>query len=156
MRTLELRVRSLERTNRILICLCATMSLAVVYGFQGESVSDLVRTKRLEVLDDNGVPVISLAPARSGGGELLLRDESGDRRAWLTAANGAARLGMLSGTEDAPTASVGFGVEPNHSRMAISGTKATATTSVDNDAPSIELSASDGRVLFSAPYRRHQ
>ena len=155
MRSLEQRVISLERTNRLLVGACACFALLLVYGFQNEGPSDLIRTKRLEVMDDKGVPVVTLAPSRSGGGELVIRDESGDRRAWLTSGKGAARLGMLSGTEDSPTSSVGFGVEPNHARLALAGSKATASVAVDVEAQSVELSAPDGHVLFSAPYRKH-
>ena len=85
----------------------------------------------------------------------MIRDESGDRRAWLTSGKGAARLGMLSGTEDSPTSSVGFGVEPNHARLALAGSKAAASVAVDEEAPSVEAIA-EFKLIVSTPALRER
>jgi hypothetical protein len=149
---LERRVRNLERQNRALIVLLGGVSFIAVAGFRSAQVSDLVRAKKVEIVDDRGVPFVTLGLSRQGGGEVVLRDETGDRRAWLSTGNGTARLGMISGTEDSPSASVGLAVEPALAHMALSGGKASAVSEVVDEQPSMELNGRDGKRLFQAPW----
>ncbi len=151
---LESRVRRLEVQNRVLLVAVAGFALLFVLGFQGEQVPDVARAKKIEVVDQRGVPIVTLGASREGGGEMVIRDETGDRRAWLSSGHGAARLGMVSGAEESPSSALGLSVEPGRSHLGLTGGKASASAGVDDEQPTLELNGKDGRVLFAAPWRK--
>jgi hypothetical protein len=149
---LELRLQRLERQNRALGAALLLVCAAFLYGFtRQEALTDIVKAKRIELVDDQGVPLVTLAPSRSGGGEMTLRDGAGDRRVWLTAEKGGARFGMSGGDN---ATSIGFGLDPKQARLAVTGGRAFVSETVVNGVPSIEADGQDGRILFAAPYRK--
>ncbi len=152
-----MRIQRLERTNRRL-CWVAAVGVAfpvlTLAGFQQTDTVDLVRAKKIEVVDSRGIPFITLEPTRANdGGSITLRDGSGDRRAWFTSGVGTARLGMVSGDEDSPTSTLGLNVEPKQSHVSLSSGRASANTSVDEEQPHLELIGHEGRPVFYAPVR---
>src|SRR5579862_7385860 len=154
MDSLESRVLRLERQNRLLLGCLAGLALLALAGFRQNQVPDLAQAKRIQVVDDHDVPLVTLDAGRDGGGEVVLRDQSGDRRAWINTGNNSARLGMVSGPEETPMSSLGLAVESGRSRMTITGGRAGASLGVENEQPSIDLTAKDGKVVFAAPWRK--
>ena len=69
--TLESRLATLEGSHRrarlLNITLAATLGAAMVMGFGSGGVSDVVRTRKLEVINQNGIPVIEAWAADDGG-----------------------------------------------------------------------------------------
>ena len=132
MESLETRLSALERQTRYLKIyagIASTALLLTLYGFHSAQVQDEVRTKKLQIVDDQNVPLITLEGGRMGGGSIVIRDSTGERRAWLTAEQNAAQLGMVSGDPESPTASVGLDVAPNHAHLGVLGAKASSSIS---------------------------
>jgi len=156
MDSIEARIAGLERqvrTLRVATGLSLASLLLAAYGFQTDQVRDNVRTHQLQVVDENGVPLVTLSKGRQGGASIVLRDGDGERRAWLTVDPNSAQLGLDSGDPETPSASVGLDVSANHAHLGILGEKASVSCSVDREKPSVELINSSGRSVFAAPWR---
>ena len=149
MNRLEARLANLERKNRALTIALIALAATFLFGFVHQS--DSLQAKKIEVIDERGVPLLTFASSRSGGGEITVRDEAGDRRAWLSAEKAGAHLGMSGGENEA---SAGLGVDPTHARLALTGGRASLSEKVENEIPAIEADSRDGRILFAAPYRK--
>ncbi|HWD40560.1 MAG TPA: hypothetical protein VG944_17055 [Fimbriimonas sp.] len=158
MESLEDRVRRLERANSrlrtvsVLGCLCFA---AALFGFKTQGPESLIQARKLQIVDNQGVPVVTMEPGRQGGASIVLRDESGDRRVWITSEGGTSRLGMICGDEDSPKASVGLSAEASQATLSLSGGKATGSMSVRGQKPSVELVGDNGQTLFVAPWRKN-
>lgn len=117
--------------------------------------ADLIQAKKIQVVDDKGIPLVSLEPTRGNeGGSIVLRDKSGDPKAWFNTGDGTARIGMISGAVDQPTATLGLSVSPDQTHIGLSSGRASMTSSVENEKPYFEIIGRDGKALFSAPWRK--
>ncbi len=153
MERLEARVQRLERANRRLIALWGiSLAGAFVFGFQ--TTNDVVRARRVEIVDAKGVPLATLGPARDGvGGELILRDREGERRATLTAEAGAASLGLQGGRADDPSGTAALRADGDGARLGLVGTRAAVSAAVRKDRPRIATTDVRGKETFVAPWR---
>jgi hypothetical protein len=130
------------------------MPLMAIVGWQ--NASDTVRVKRLEVVDDRGVPLITLGGARGNeGGSIILRDGLGEKRSWWEVGpeKGAFTLNSAKsdGTNDT---TLGLQVGPKTARMSIiSRSGAMLSANMNDDDPQLELYNAKGTTLFAAPLR---
>ncbi len=150
---LEARVLRLERANRrLLLAWGLTLSALLLVGAQ--TTTDIVRARRIELVDERGVPLATLAPARNGaGGELILRDRDGERRASLAAEPGAATLGLSGGRIDDPAGTAALRADADGAALGILGSKAGLSASVRKDKPRIATTDAKGKETFAAPWR---
>ena len=156
------RLERLERENSTLrrICLlgCGLLGALALIAWRSPKVDtfDSLQVHRLEVLDARGVPMITLSPTRdSGGGSIVLRDSSGDKRSWWESEIGGGRIVFESpiGTGDDRTIA-GLSTTPGKAQMSLLGPKGgSVLNSVQNDHPSVSLQDTAGRSLFSAPWQ---
>ena len=158
------RLNRLEQKNRVLTVLCA-LSLSVpilsIAGWQsvkGDSAppADVLRVKRLEVVDARGVPLVTLSPDRlSEGGMITLRDKLGEKRSWWQAGPGTSQLTLSS--EDAQGQNdntLGFTVGPDSSKVLLIGKSgAMISAEMSKDGPHLDLLNQTGKSLFSAPWK---
>lgn len=151
---LEERLLRLERANRRLLALWGlTIAAALAMGAQTVT-NDLVRARRIELVNEHGVPLAVLAPSRSGnGGELTLRDRDGERRAYLTVEPGSASLGLQGGKADDPAGTAAVRADGDGAVMGLVGSRASATVSVRKDHPKLATTDAKGRETFTAPWR---
>ena len=150
--SLEARVVRLERANRRLLLLWSlTLVVACVFGFQ--KATDVVRARRIEIVDSRGVPLATLAPSREGGGELILRDREGERRANLTVEAGAASLGLLGGRVEDPTGTAAFRADGTGAALGLVGKKAGVVANVRGEKPRIATTDASGKETFRAPWK---
>ena len=151
---LEERMLRLEKTNRRLLALWGlTVTGAVAMGAQSVT-NDIVRAHRIELVNERGVPLATLAPSRSGnGGELTLRDRDGERRAYLTAETGSASMGLQGGKADDPAGTAAVRADGDGAVMGLIGSRASATVSVRKDRPKVTTTDAKGRETFTAPWR---
>ena len=149
---LEDRVARLERANRRLLALWGlTLATAFAVGFQ--KTTDVVRARRFEVVDARGVPLAILAAGRTeGGGELILRDRDGERRANLTAEPGSASLGLQGGKADDPSGTAALRSDANGAALGLLGARASLTATVRRDQPRLSLTDARGKEAFGAPW----
>ena len=150
---LEARFARLERANRRLLALWGlTVAALVLLGAQ--SVSDVIRARRIELVDARGVPLATLAPARGDlGGELILRDRDGERRASLAAEPGAATLDLQGGRPDDPSGTAALRADTEGAAMGLVGSKASVSASVRKERPHLAMTDARGRQAFEAPFR---
>lgn len=149
---LEDRVQSLERANRRLLALWGlTLAATVLLGSQ--TVTDVVRARRIEIVDARGVPLATLAPSRNGDGELTLRDRDGERRANLTAERGAASLGLQGGKADDPSGTAALRADPDGAAFGLVGARSAVSATVRKDRPRIATTDARGKETFSAPWK---
>jgi hypothetical protein len=154
---LEVRLQRLERKNRFLtaVCgLCLSIPFLALVGWQ--SASDTLRVKRVEIIDDRGVPLVILGASRNNeGGSIVLRDKQGERRAWWEVAPeyGTFTMNSAKATGEADT-TLGLQVGKKNARMAIiSESGAMVSTSMEGDDPTVEMYNKNGNTLFVAPIR---
>lgn len=152
---LSQRVAKLERRNRFLTLLLLLAPILAIGGWQASPVPDLLRVRRLEVVDERGVPMVILGTGRKGeGGSVTLRDALGEKRGWWQVEPAGSNLTMSadSGTENASTA--GFGVTPRSSRLSLISPKgASVSASIEAETPRIDVYSTEGKVLFGAPWK---
>lgn len=151
---LEDRLLRLERANRRLLALWGlTLAAALLIGAQTVT-NDLVRARRIELVDARGVPLATLAPSRSGnGGELTLRDREGERRAYFTVEPGSASLGLQGGKADDPSGTAALRADADGAALGLVGSRAAATVSVRKDRPRVTTTDAQGRQTFAAPWK---
>jgi hypothetical protein len=150
MQPLESRVARLERQNRLLIAALLLISALFLLGLKRQT-QDTIQAQKLQIVDQRGVPLVTLDANRAGGGEVILRDVNGDQRAWFSAEKKAARVGLIGGDNDS---SVGLSADAERSRIAVIGGRAFVAQSIQGGKPSIEADGQDGQVLFQAPFAK--
>jgi hypothetical protein len=151
------RVERLERKNRMLTLMCGFCMLVPMLALVGwQNASDTARVKRLEVVDDRGVPLITLGAGRNGeGGSIVLRDSMGEKRSWWEVGpqSGAFTLNSAKGDGTNDT-TLGLNVGPKTARMSmISQNGALLSANIQGDDPQVELYNSKGSTLFAAPLK---
>lgn len=152
---LEARLQRLERTNRRLLALWGlTVAAAFAIGAQVVPTSDLVRAKRIEVVDAQGIPIVTLGGSRGNlGGEVILRDSEGEKRVWLSAEPGDASLGLQGGKADDPSGTAAVRADGEGAALGLVGSKASATMAVRKEKPRIAVTDARGREAFAAPWK---
>jgi hypothetical protein len=159
---LDARLERLERKNRLLSGLCLlslSVPLMALAGWdsatQKTPVYDLVRAKRFEVVDDRGVPLVTVGKDRSDGGAVVLRDAGGERRAWWMVDRDHAAFTMTSdGTGDRPSSTLGMSVSSGNSQISLISPKGSQfSASIEGDQPRVDLWGTQGQTLFGAPWK---
>lgn len=148
------RIERLERRNRRLTLLCLALPLLAVAGWTQAGPGSL-QVRRLEVVDERGVPLVILAPERGGvGGGITLRDANGERRAWFTSnPDGAALTMNREGKDGEGDSTLGLSVGPRNGRLSIlSRNGAALSATMQGDQPKVELYNVKGAPLFVAPW----
>lgn len=156
------RIERLERANRRLTLLSCGLLLLPVFGIAGWqdpalTVPDVLKVKRLEVIDQRGVPMVTLSTGRNDeGGAMTLRDKNGERRAWWTSNPDGSNLALVREADikaDGST-TAGMSVSKSSAEMTLlSPNNAMFSTSVRDDKPRMELYNTKGVLLFSAPWK---
>lgn len=148
---MESRLRRLELQNRLLwLALAAFACIAA-----RPTIDDVLRVRRIEVIDEKGVPLVSLGPERAGdSGTIILRDKAGEKRAWWKVERDRASFAMTTdGTGNSKKAgTVGFGVSPDRSQLSLLG-QGTAQLGVEAGKPKLEMFDKGGKSVFAAPFR---
>ena len=155
------RIERLERSNRrltLIAAVCFLVPVLALFGFQQTAqIPDVIQTHKLEVVDQHGVPLVTLAPGRNDeGGAVTLRDKDGERRAWWNAYPDGSNLGLVKErdvkTEGSYTA--GFSVGATAAEMnLISPSNGMASVTVRDDKPRLDLWGVKGNSLFGAPFK---
>lgn len=152
---LTARIERLERKNRTLtVALLCLPLLAAVGWVQADNV---LRVKRLEIVDDHGVPLVTLSPDRlDEGGMITLRDKEGEKRAWWQAGPGTSSLTLNSeGPDGSGDSTLGLTVGPKRSSVSmISKGGASLSAGLQGDNPKLELYDGKGHPLFVAPWKK--
>jgi hypothetical protein len=156
---LSARVEALERSNRklrLLSILSLGAPLLAVVGWQAKpSVPNLLQVRKLEVVDDRGVPMVALGvDPQTLGGNITLRDRGGEKRGWWTANAGGAALGMTGDTgSGAGGMSLGMSTAADEAQLSIAASSGSGISAgIAKDHPKIDLWNSKGKSLFSAPW----
>lgn len=147
------RIERLERRNRRLTLLLLCMPLLALVGWIGND--DVLRVKRLEVVDDQGVPLVTLSPARMNeGGMITLRDNAGEKRAWWQAGPGTSSFTLnTEGGNGTGDSTMGLSVGPKRAALSLlSRGGASLSASMNGDTPKVELYDAKGKTLFAAPW----
>jgi hypothetical protein len=150
---LTARIDRLERRNRGLTLLLVGCALLAAVGWRTSD--DTVRAKRLEIVDDRGVPLVILSPDRlNEGGMITLRDRDGEKRAWWQAGPGTSSLTLNSeGADGGGDSTLGLAVGPKSSGLSLlSKGGASMNLGMHGDLPKVELYDPKGRSLFAAPW----
>ncbi len=151
------RIERLERRNRLLSFSVLGLSLLALVGWQA-SAADVVRARRLEIVDERGVPLVVLSPDRMNqGGMITLRDRDGEKEAWWQAGIGTSSLTLNSVGEEGTggDSTLGLSVGPKSSALALlSKGGAALAVGMKEDQPSVQLFDTKGRPLFSAPWTK--
>jgi hypothetical protein len=155
------RVERLERSNRRLGLVSAACllvpALALLGWRQAPTIPDVIQTHKLEIVDQHGVPLVTLNGGRNDeGGAVTLRDKDGERRAWWTASPDGSNLGLVKErdikTEGSYT--VGMSVAANAAEVnLISPANGMSSMTVRDDKPRIELWGIKGNSVFAAPFK---
>jgi hypothetical protein len=149
------RVEGLERKNRLLTGVLLTIPLLAVVGWQGAS--DTLRVRHLEVVDERGVPLVTLGASRyDAGGSIVLRDKDGEKRGWWEASPQESNLSLNSSKPDGTNdVTLGMNVGPKNARMAIiSPNGALLSANMEGDVPKVELYNAKGAMIFGAPWKK--
>ena len=148
------RIERLERRNRALTLACLVVPVLALVGWH-QAGPPALQVRRLEVVDERGVPLVVLAPERKGaGGGITLRDANGERRAWFTAQpDGAALTLNREGKDGEGDSTLGLSVGPRMGRLSIlSRNGASLSANMQGDQPKVELFNTKGAPLFVAPW----
>jgi hypothetical protein len=148
------RIERLERRNRALTLFCFLVPVLALVGWQQATPGNL-QVRRLEVVDERGVPLVVLAPDRgAAGGSVVLRDANGERRGWFTAnPDGAALTLNREGKDGEGDSTLGLSVGPKNGRLSIlSRGGASLSATMQGDQPKLELYNPKGAPLFVAPW----
>lgn len=150
---LEDRLARLEQANRRLSVLWL-LTIAGLFAFGFQTTNDVLRARRIEVVNAKGVPLAILGPSRGdAGGELVLRDREGERRANLSVETGGASLRLQGGKVDDPTGTAALHAESTGAALGLFGSRAFATITVRKERPRIATIDAQGRETFGAPWR---
>ena len=150
---LEDRVRCLERANRRLVALWG-LTLAALALLGAQTTSEVLRARRIELVDARGVPLAVLAPTRAGaGGELTLRDREGERRATLAAEPGAASLNLQGGRADDPAGTAALRADGDGAAFGLVGERASVRSADRKEKPRIAATDARGKETFVAPWK---
>lgn len=155
------RVSRLERANkRLALGIGALLllggSLATIGWQQTSDAMELLRVRRLEVVDARGVPMVQLGTGRSSeGGSIVLRDRLGERRAWWTASPEGSSLALThEKSPDAGASTAGLSASSAGSEMNLIGPKgALLSATVRSEQPRVDLWNAAGQMLFGAPWK---
>lgn len=153
---LTARLERLEKRNRLLTLMCgACLAIPILAIVGWQSTTDTVRVKRLEVIDDRGVPMITLSTARNGqGGSIVMRDSLGEKRSWWEVGPETGAFTITSAKDGSNDTTLGMQVGPRNGRLAIiSKNGALLSTNMEGDDPRLELYNAKGGTLFAAPLR---
>ncbi|CAN5634884.1 hypothetical protein BH11ARM2_BH11ARM2_28370 [soil metagenome] len=148
---METRLRRLEIQNRLLWLAVAAFACVAARPM----VDDVLRVRRIEVIDEKGVPLVTLGPERAGdGGTIVLRDTGGEKRAWWKIEKDRASFAMTNdGTgKSTKVGTVGFGVSNDRAQLSILG-QGTAQLGVEAGKPKLEMFDKSGKSVFAAPFR---
>jgi len=148
------RIERLERRNRLLTAFCLVVPLLAAVGWRQAGPPSL-QVRRLEVVDERGVPLVILAPERGNvGGSVTLRDANGERRAWFTSTTDGAALTLnREGKDGEGDSTLGLSVGPRNGRLSIlSRNGASLSATMQGDQPKLELYNAKGGPLFVAPW----
>ncbi len=149
---IEARVLRLERANRRLLALWG-VTVGALFLLGAQTVSDVVRARRFELVDARGVPLATLAPGRGDlGGELILRDRDGERRASLAVEPGTASLNLQGGRPDDPSGTAALRADADGAALGLVGAKASVSATVRKDRPRLTTTDAQGRETFAAPW----
>jgi hypothetical protein len=154
---LIVRVERLERKNRLLTLacgVCMAVPLLALVGWQ--NASDTVKMKRLEIVDDRGVPLITLGATRGNdGGSIVLRDNLGEKRSWWEVGPEKGAFTLNSAKPDGSNdTTLGLQVGPKNARMSmISKNGALLSANMNGDNPQLELYNAKGNTVFAAPFK---
>ncbi|AIE86130.1 hypothetical protein [Fimbriimonas ginsengisoli] len=148
------RIERLERKNRFLIGALLVLPLLAAAGWVAKE--DVLKVKRLEIVDDRGVPLVILSPDRlNEGGMITLRDKDGEKRGWWQAGPGTSSLTLNSEGPDATgDSTLGLTVGPKRSALSMfSKNGASLSAGMQADEPKVELYDTKGHPLFVAPWK---
>jgi hypothetical protein len=152
------RIERLEQKNRRLTLACAVCMLVPGLALVGwQNANDTVKVKRLEVVDDHGVPLITLGATRGNdGGSIILRDAQGEKRSWWEVGPEKGAFTLNSAKPDGSNdTTLGLQVGSKNARMSmISKNGAMLSANMNGDNPQLELYNSKGATLFMAPFKR--
>ena len=153
---LSSRLDRLERQNRLLKTAVAIGAVALIVGWKAGT-PELIQAHQFQVVDERGVPLVTLAAARNGvGGSIILRDSLGEKRTWWEAAPDSARFVLDSPASKGQGDTVaGLAATSTGARASLLGpTGASVEAQVQNDKPRLSLSGAHGESLFSAPWQK--
>lgn len=159
---LLVRVERLERANRRLALLCGACLVLPVLALAGwqeaeAPIPQLLKVHELQVVDQHGVPLVTLATGRNEeGGAITLRDKNGEKRAWwMSSAEGASlalakeKTPLVDGSNTA-----GFSVSQSSAEMNLIGPdNGMLSATVHDDQPHLDLWGPKGKSLFAAPWQ---
>lgn len=156
------RIESLERSNRrltIISAACLLLPVLALVGWQQTpAIPDVLQTRKLEVVDSHGVPMVILNAGRNDeGGAVTLRDKDGERRAWWTCSPEGSNLALVKEHEQNAQGSytAGFSVGSTAAEMnIISPQNGMCAITVRDDKPRIDLWGTKGNTLFAAPWAK--
>jgi hypothetical protein len=149
------RIDRLERRNRVMAGALLLFPVLAIAGWA--AADDVLRVKRLEIVDDRGVPLVTLAPDRlNEGGMITLRDRQGEKRGWWQAGPGTSSLTLNSeGQDGSGDSTLGLTVGPKRSSLSmLSKGGASLTAGMQEDQPKVELYDTKGHPLFVAPWKK--
>jgi hypothetical protein len=151
---IELRLARLERRNRWMGIGLMAMAVLAAVGWR-QAGPERVQVRRLEVVDDRGVPLVTIGAERGAvGGAITLRAANGERRLWLSATNDGAAIAMSrEGADDGGDTCAGLSVGTDRARLSLLGSGgASLSAAVESDRPKVELFDKKGASLFVAPW----
>jgi hypothetical protein len=161
-RDLLQRIDRLERSNRRLTLIASgflVLPLLMIAGWrQTPQIPEVLQTRKLEIVDAKGVPLVTLNTGRNDeGGALTLRDSDGERRAWWTSYPGGSNLGLVKERDPkvgGGSYTAGFGIGATAAEMnLISPGNGMASVTVRDDQPRVDLWGVKGNTLFAAPFK---
>ena len=155
------RIERLERANRRLTFLgiggLVVAALAIVGWKQAPEIQDVLQVHELQVVDQHGVPLLTLNTGRNAeGGEITLRDKDGERRAWWACDPDGSNLGLVKekDTKMEGSYTAGFSVGATAAEMnLISPGNGMSSVTVRDDKPRIDLWGKKGNSVFAAPFK---
>ena len=157
-----MRVERLERANRRLTTLCGgclLLPILALCGWQetGQPIPEVLRVHELQVVDQRGVPMVTLATGRSEeGGAITLRDKNGERRAWWISNPAGSSLALAKEKDPKVEGSntAGFSVSQSSAEMNLIGPgNGMLSATVRDDQPRVDLWSAKGKSLFAAPWQ---
>lgn len=149
------RIERLEKCNRVLTAGLVLAALVAVIGWQAPP--GPLKVTKLEVIDDHGVPLVTVGPAReNAGGSIVLRDKDGEKRAWWDVAPGQGAFSLNSSSPDgSDSVTLGLQVGPKNAHLSMVGAGSEMLSSaLENGSPKIELYNQKGALIFGAPWKR--
>ena len=155
------RIERLERSNRRLtlaaIVGVITPVLMLAGWKQAAQVPDVLQAHKLEIVDQHGVPMVSLNTGRNDeGGSVTLRDKDGERRAWWSCSPNGSNLGLVKEHDAKAEGSyvAGFSVGASAAEMnLISPANGMCSATVRDDKPRLDLWGAKGNSVFGAPFK---